>query len=80
VPSRQPESANKEEFVSSLARGLAVIRAFGPDRPQMALSEVAIATDLSPAVSCSPNCSGSQPFHDRSGKADRRSTDNHSFE
>lgn len=50
MPSRQPETANKEEFVSSLARGLAVIRAFGPDRPQMTLSEVATATDLSPAV------------------------------
>jgi IclR family pca regulon transcriptional regulator len=50
VPSREPETANKEEFVSSLARGLAVIRAFGPDRPEMTLSDVATATQLSPAV------------------------------
>ncbi|WP_325709799.1 IclR family transcriptional regulator domain-containing protein [Pseudonocardia sp.] len=50
MPSRGPESADKEEFVSSLARGLAVIRAFGQDRPQMTLTEVAAATGLSPAV------------------------------
>jgi IclR family transcriptional regulator, pca regulon regulatory protein len=45
-----PGSAGKEEFVNSLARGLAVIRAFGPDRPAMTLSEVAAATNLNPAV------------------------------
>src|SRR5882672_1131281 len=50
MPSREPETANKEEFVSSLARGLAVIRAFGPDRPEMTLTEVAAVTGLSPAV------------------------------
>ena len=50
MPSREPETANKEEFVSSLARGLAVIRAFGPDRPEMTLTDVAAATQLSPAV------------------------------
>src|SRR5882757_10541121 len=50
MPSRAPESADKEGFVSSLARGLAVIRAFGPDRPRMTLTEVAAVTGLSPAV------------------------------
>ena len=50
MPSRKPETVDKEEFVSSLARGLAVIRAFGPDRPQMTLTDVAAATQLSPAV------------------------------
>jgi IclR family pca regulon transcriptional regulator len=45
-----PGSAGKEEFVNSLARGLAVIRAFGPDRPALTLSEVAAATNLNPAV------------------------------
>jgi IclR family pca regulon transcriptional regulator len=34
------------EFVQSLGRGLAVIRAFDADRPQMSLSEVARATQL----------------------------------
>jgi len=33
--SRGPEGADKEEFVSSLARGLAVIRAFNPDRRRL---------------------------------------------
>ncbi|MCX4679452.1 helix-turn-helix domain-containing protein [Streptomyces sp. NBC_01433] len=50
MQSRRTDADNKEEFVSSLARGLAVIRAFGPDRPQMTLTEVASATGLSPAV------------------------------
>lgn len=31
-------------YVQSFARGLSVIRAFGPQRPQMTLSEVAAAT------------------------------------
>ena len=34
------------DFVEALARGLDVIAAFGPERPQMSLSEVAQATDL----------------------------------
>jgi IclR family pca regulon transcriptional regulator len=50
MPSRASGADGKEEFVSSLARGLAVMRAFGPDTPQMTLSEVAAATGLSPAV------------------------------
>jgi IclR family pca regulon transcriptional regulator len=34
------------DFIEALARGLDVIRAFGPDRPSMSLSEVAAATGL----------------------------------
>src|SRR5690606_41255223 len=35
-----------DTYVQSFARGLAVIRAFGPQRPQMTLSEVAAACGL----------------------------------
>jgi IclR family transcriptional regulator, pca regulon regulatory protein len=38
------------DFVRSLARGLDVIKAFGPDNPQMTLSEVARATGLTRAA------------------------------
>ena len=38
------------DYVQALARGLAVIRAFGPDRPSMSLSEVAAATRLTRAT------------------------------
>lgn len=38
------------EFLSTLARGLAVLRSFSRERPEMTLSEVAAATSLSPAV------------------------------
>lgn len=38
------------EYLSTLERGLAVLRAFNHDRPELQLSEVAAATDLSPAV------------------------------
>jgi IclR family pca regulon transcriptional regulator len=36
-------------YVQSLARGLAVIRAFGAERPRLSLSDVARATDLTRA-------------------------------
>lgn len=39
-----------DQYVQSLARGLAVIRAFGPDHPVMTLSEVAARTDLTRAT------------------------------
>src|SRR5690625_1551193 len=39
----------KHDFVNSLARGLAVIGAFSPEKPRMTLSEVAQETDLSRA-------------------------------
>lgn len=38
------------EYVQSLARGLAVIRAFSAERPQMTLSDIARATDLTRAT------------------------------
>lgn len=38
------------DFVTSLAKGLAVIQAFGPDTPRMTLSEVAAQTDMSRAT------------------------------
>lgn len=48
---RPPGLDEKEtEFLSTLERGLAVLRVFNMDRPVMRLSEVAEATQLSPAV------------------------------
>ena len=44
-----PHEAADAGFVQSLARGLAVIRAFDEDHPEMTLSEVARATELSRA-------------------------------
>lgn len=38
------------DFVSSLARGLAVIQAFGEDSPRMTMTEVAIQTSMSRAT------------------------------
>ena len=38
------------EYLSTLERGLSVLRAFGRDNPQMTLSEVAEVTSLSPAT------------------------------
>lgn len=38
------------EYLNSLARGLAVLRAFGRDKPGMTLSELAAHTELNPAV------------------------------
>src|SRR5215471_4190173 len=43
-------AARSSEFVQSLDRGLAVIRAFGPDRERLSLSEVARATGLTRAA------------------------------
>src|SRR5438309_7370643 len=40
----------RSDFVQSLDRGLAVIRAFGPDRERLSLSEVARATGLTRAA------------------------------
>src|ERR1022692_3120415 len=45
----QPPPRNSD-FVQSLDRGLAVIRAFGPDREKLSLSEVARATGLTRAA------------------------------
>jgi IclR family transcriptional regulator, pca regulon regulatory protein len=43
-------SVRNSDFVQSLDRGLAVIRAFGPDRERLSLSEVARATGLTRAA------------------------------
>lgn len=49
--SQTPAGRTKEpEYLSTLERGLSVLRAFNKDRPEMQLSEVAAATGLSPAV------------------------------
>ena len=42
--------APSDEYVQSLARGLAVIEAFGAERPELTLSEVAAATGLTRAA------------------------------
>jgi IclR family pca regulon transcriptional regulator len=44
------ETAREGEFVRSLERGLAVIRAFGEDSPRMSLSDVARASGLTRAA------------------------------
>jgi IclR family transcriptional regulator, pca regulon regulatory protein len=44
------QAARSSDFVQSLDRGLAVIRAFGPDRERLSLSEVAKATGLTRAA------------------------------
>src|SRR5215470_16083576 len=49
-PGGEPPAARNSDFVQSLDRGLAVIRAFGPDRERLSLSEVARATGLTRAA------------------------------
>ena len=45
------KTAKKDgDYLSTLARGLSVLRAFTKERPEMTLSETAAATQLSPAV------------------------------
>jgi IclR family transcriptional regulator, pca regulon regulatory protein len=48
MPTENPRSDG--EYLTTLARGLTVLRSFTKDRPEMTLSEVAAATQLSPAV------------------------------
>ncbi|WP_439101338.1 IclR family transcriptional regulator domain-containing protein [Congregibacter sp.] len=43
-------SVRNSEYLSTLERGLSVLRAFSRERPEMSLSEVAVVTELSPAV------------------------------
>jgi len=52
VPEDTPDvpAPRNSDFVQSLDRGLAVIRAFGPDRERLSLSEVARATGLTRAA------------------------------
>ena len=40
--------SDDEEFIKSLAKGLAVIESFGPDYPEMTLTTVAKRNGLSP--------------------------------
>lgn len=47
---RQPKKRADSEYLSTLERGLSVLRAFNQSRPEMQLSEVAAVTGLSPAV------------------------------
>jgi IclR family transcriptional regulator, pca regulon regulatory protein len=47
---RDGAQVRDSDFVQSLDRGLAVIRAFGPDRERLSLSEVARATGLTRAA------------------------------
>jgi IclR family transcriptional regulator, pca regulon regulatory protein len=49
-PPVEAGQARDSDFVQSLDRGLAVIRAFGPDRERLSLSEVARATGLTRAA------------------------------
>ena len=42
--------ADTSSFVGSFAKGLAVIRSFGPDNPRMTLTEVADRTGTSRAT------------------------------
>jgi IclR family transcriptional regulator, pca regulon regulatory protein len=49
-PAAAPDQPRNSDFVQSLDRGLAVIRAFGPDRERLSLSEVARATGLTRAA------------------------------
>ncbi len=46
----EKESHPDSEYLSTLERGLSVLRAFGRENPQMTLSEVAEVTALSPAA------------------------------
>ncbi|ODU22916.1 MAG: IclR family transcriptional regulator [Sphingomonas sp. SCN 67-18] len=45
-----PKVRQDPEYLSTLERGLSVLRAFNQSRPEMQLSEVAVATGLNPAV------------------------------
>jgi IclR family pca regulon transcriptional regulator len=48
IPPKKPRQDS--EYLSTLERGLSVLRAFNQSRPEMQLSEVAAATGLNPAV------------------------------
>ncbi len=48
MPTENPRDDG--EYLTTLARGLSVLRSFTKERPEMKLSEVAAATELSPAV------------------------------
>ncbi|QHL91133.1 helix-turn-helix domain-containing protein [Sphingomonas changnyeongensis] len=49
-PGRKEAGAKDPEFLSTLERGLRVLKSFDEDHPEMTLSEVAAVTGLPPAV------------------------------
>src|SRR5580704_18468815 len=49
-PSSRPHHRNDKEFMTTLAKGLAVLSAFGRERPTMTLSEAAQIAELSRAA------------------------------
>lgn len=50
MPMRRPHHRDDKEFMTTLAKGLAVLGAFGRERPTMTLSEAAQIADLSRAA------------------------------
>ncbi len=50
MSTEQPKPRKDSEYLSTLARGLSVLRSFTKEHPEMTLSEVAAVTALSPAV------------------------------
>ena len=50
MPKIEKNPREDGEYLNSLARGLAVLRAFSRDKPGMTLSELAAHTELNPAV------------------------------
>jgi IclR family pca regulon transcriptional regulator len=50
TPARRPHHRDDKEFMTTLAKGLAVLGAFGRQRPTMTLSEAAQIADLSRAT------------------------------
>ncbi|NNM00239.1 MAG: helix-turn-helix domain-containing protein [Gammaproteobacteria bacterium] len=49
-PAKDAAGRKDGEYLTTLARGLSVLRSFTKERPEMTLSEVAAATSLSPAA------------------------------
>ncbi|MGH8168530.1 MAG: helix-turn-helix domain-containing protein, partial [Woeseiaceae bacterium] len=50
LPAADDKPRKNGEYLTTLARGLSVLRSFTKERPEMTLSEVAAVTALSPAV------------------------------
>src|SRR5260221_11122995 len=50
MPSGLPDEGRDKEFMTTLAKGLAVLSAFGKQRPAMTLSDAATVANLSRAT------------------------------
>ena len=50
MPSGSPDKGRDKEFMTTLAKGLAILGAFGKQRPTMTLSDAATVTNLSRAA------------------------------